>query len=189
MRAIADIGVRERDIDRHCDPRGAPRPQSYSLLGPRPAAEAFHTEALGIVEIDADERIAARVAFDPDDIDAAFAELDARYLAGEAAAHAHTGRSSRRPTPRSTGASSPRRRRTGSTSTTVAATAFAPGELTAYIRAVMGPRAGHQHLHRGRASAERTSERSSPMRRMATSQEGFDAEWRADRLSSRSTAT
>ncbi len=28
--------------------------------------------------------------FDPDDIDAAFEELDARYLAGEAAAHAHT---------------------------------------------------------------------------------------------------
>ena len=29
------------------------------------------------------------VLFDPDDIDAAFEELDARYLAGEAAAHAH----------------------------------------------------------------------------------------------------
>ena len=29
-------------------------------------------------------------SFDLDDIDAAFAELDARYLAGEAAAHAHT---------------------------------------------------------------------------------------------------
>ena len=28
--------------------------------------------------------------FDPDDIDAAFEELDARYLAGEAAAHSHT---------------------------------------------------------------------------------------------------
>ena len=28
--------------------------------------------------------------FDPDDVDAAFAELDARYLAGEAAAHSHT---------------------------------------------------------------------------------------------------
>ena len=52
--------------------------------------EAFHTEVLGIVEIDADDRIAARVAFDLDDIDAAFEELDARYLAGEAAAHAHT---------------------------------------------------------------------------------------------------
>ena len=45
---------------------------------------------IDIVEIDADERIAARVVFDPDDIDAAFEELDARYLAGEAAAHAHT---------------------------------------------------------------------------------------------------
>ena len=28
--------------------------------------------------------------FDPDDLDAAFTELDARYLAGEAAGHAHT---------------------------------------------------------------------------------------------------
>ena len=45
---------------------------------------------LGIVEIDADNRIVASVLFDPDDIDAAFEELDARYLAGEAAAHAHT---------------------------------------------------------------------------------------------------
>ena len=45
---------------------------------------------LSIVEINADNRIVARVVFDPDDIDAAFAELDARYLAGEAAAHAHT---------------------------------------------------------------------------------------------------
>ena len=30
------------------------------------------------------------VTFDLDDIDAAFEELDARYLAGEAAAHSHT---------------------------------------------------------------------------------------------------
>ena len=36
------------------------------------------------------DRIAAVVVFDVDDIDAAFEELDARYLAGEAAAHAHT---------------------------------------------------------------------------------------------------
>ena len=28
--------------------------------------------------------------FEPDDVDAAFAELDARYVAGEAAAHART---------------------------------------------------------------------------------------------------
>ena len=43
-----------------------------------------------IVEIDADGRLAAAVHFDSDDIDAAFEELDARYLAGEAAAHSHT---------------------------------------------------------------------------------------------------
>ena len=43
-----------------------------------------------IVEIDADERIGAVVIFDLEDFDAAIAELDARYLAGEAAAHSRT---------------------------------------------------------------------------------------------------
>ena len=52
--------------------------------------EAFRTEVLCIVEINADERIVAVVSFDLDDIELAFAELDARYLAGEAAAHART---------------------------------------------------------------------------------------------------
>jgi hypothetical protein len=50
----------------------------------------FAVELLAVAEINADNRIAATVLFDPDDINAAFAELDARYLAGEAAAHAHT---------------------------------------------------------------------------------------------------
>ncbi len=50
----------------------------------------FRIEMLNIVETTAEKRILARVAFDPDDFDAAFAELDARYLAGEAAAHAQT---------------------------------------------------------------------------------------------------
>ncbi len=31
----------------------------------------------------------ARVVFDPDDFDAAYEELEARYLAGEAAPYAH----------------------------------------------------------------------------------------------------
>ena len=52
--------------------------------------DAFRIEFLSVVEIDADERIVARVAFDSDDIDAAFAELDARFLAGEAAPFANT---------------------------------------------------------------------------------------------------
>ena len=55
---------------------------------PRPGE--FGVEMLGVAEIDSDERFAAHVLFDPDNIDAAFAELDARYLAGEAAAHSQT---------------------------------------------------------------------------------------------------
>jgi hypothetical protein len=51
---------------------------------------AYYFEGLEIVEVDSTERLAARVGFDLEDLDAAFAELDARYLAGEAAAHAHT---------------------------------------------------------------------------------------------------
>jgi hypothetical protein len=47
-------------------------------------------ELLMLTEVNDDELISYSVVFDPDDIDAAFAELDALYLAGEAAAHAHT---------------------------------------------------------------------------------------------------
>ena len=51
---------------------------------------AFHTDALVVSEINEDERIVGAVSFDVDDIDAAFEELDRRYLAGEAAVQAHT---------------------------------------------------------------------------------------------------
>src|SRR5581483_8140941 len=51
-------------------------------------AEEVSAEVLCVVEIDADERIVARVGFDLDDTDAAFEELDARYIAGEAAPYA-----------------------------------------------------------------------------------------------------
>lgn len=43
-----------------------------------------------VVEIDVNGLIAAVAAFDLNDLDAAFEELEARYLAGEAAAHART---------------------------------------------------------------------------------------------------
>ena len=59
------------------------------------------------------------VVFDSDDIDAAFAELDARFIVGEAVAYAHAWSVIVKwPTPRSTDARYPRQRRTGSTSTT-----------------------------------------------------------------------
>ena len=61
---------------------------TYSSDEQRP--EPFLIEILGVVEINADNRIAAAVVFDTDDMGAAFAELETRYLAGEAAAYAHT---------------------------------------------------------------------------------------------------
>ena len=80
----------EHDVDRHCDPRGAARPHSCPFLGtsrrprrstPRCSTSSRSTPTTG-------SRRSS--LFDLDDIDAAFEELDARYLAGEAAAHAHT---------------------------------------------------------------------------------------------------
>jgi hypothetical protein len=47
-------------------------------------------EVLTVVEVDDNDLIQYTVSFDPDDINTAFEELDTRYLAGEAAAHART---------------------------------------------------------------------------------------------------
>ena len=49
----------------------------------------FHNDVLGICEIDTENRIVASIMFDLDDIDAAFTELDARYVAGDASAYAN----------------------------------------------------------------------------------------------------
>jgi hypothetical protein len=59
---------------------------SNRAVGP----DEISAEVLSVVEIDAENRIAAHVGFDPVDIEAAFEELDARYLSGEAAPYAHT---------------------------------------------------------------------------------------------------
>ena len=92
--ALAEIGVKRMTHDAI-----ATRGESLILTrswaaGRDPRADAFSTDLLNIVEIDADEQIVAHIKFDPDDIDAAFAELDARYLAGEAAAPRTYGRPS-----------------------------------------------------------------------------------------------
>src|SRR6201999_2316228 len=50
----------------------------------------FGVEMLGVAELDTDDRLAAHVMFDVNDIDAAIEELDARYLTGEAAPYANT---------------------------------------------------------------------------------------------------
>ena len=90
MRATADLSVREAPSFVIAT-RGERLALSRNrFVGRDQRPEAFHSEALCIIEIDTDEQILTRVTFDPDDIDAAFEELDARYLIGEAAAHALT---------------------------------------------------------------------------------------------------
>ena len=167
----------ERDVDRHCDPRAS---ASFSLASAPWAAnqpEAFNIEVARVVEIDADERIAAVVVFDPDDIDAAFAELDARYLAGEAAAHAHTwsviARGLRRAQPARASADDAGlgQRRPPASDT------IAPGELSAYIRAG-GTSTPDLSIHV--EAVHRLSDLGAVVTHAShgTSQEGFDAEWR-----------
>ncbi|MCU1695434.1 MAG: putative ATPase, partial [Mycobacterium sp.] len=146
-----------------------------SLSGRGP--EAFHTEVLGIVEIDVDERFVAHVMFDPEDIDAGFAELDARYVVGEATAYAQTWSVIARGL-----AAFNRRELPGFTPDSVnidhrRARGFAPGDLTAYIGATwdLAPdvsayaEAVHRLSNLGAVWTHAVS---------GTSQDGFDAEWR-----------
>ena len=89
MRAVAEVG-----FEGLSSTVIATRGQRLALIRFRtsmrgsPPGEVI-ADVVGIVEIDADNRLVAAVHFDSDDIDAAFEELEARYLVGEAAAHAH----------------------------------------------------------------------------------------------------
>lgn len=88
MQALVDIGARD-----HASDTIATRGERLVLCRTRSSgrrAEAFYVEVLDVFEIDDDETVIARVVFDPDDIDDAIAELENRYLSGEAARHART---------------------------------------------------------------------------------------------------
>src|ERR1700757_4005626 len=132
---------------------------------------------LSVSEINAENQIVTRVAFDLNDIDAAFEDLDARYLAGEAAAHSHTwsviaqayAATNRRELPQTTQdwVSIDHRR----------AIAFAPGELIPYIQATwdIAPdinsyvEVAHRLRNLGAVVTQVVR---------GTSQQGFDGEWR-----------
>ncbi|MGB5795687.1 MAG: hypothetical protein WBH51_07820 [Mycolicibacter algericus] len=142
-------------------------------------AGGFRIELLIVVETNADKRILARVAYDPDDIDAAFGELETRYLAGEAAAFAHTwsviaqiyAAYNRHELPAADWINVDHRR----------STPFATGDVTAVIRAwreltpdfSMHIEAVHRLNNFGAVITHTSS---------GTSQEGFDAEWRQIQL-------
>lgn len=90
MRAWADVGI--ASMTSHVIATRGDRLflGRTRFFGPEQGPDTFHSEVLGLVEIDTETRVVARVVFDANDLDAAFEELDARYRAGEAAAHAHT---------------------------------------------------------------------------------------------------
>lgn len=90
MSATVEIGVKTMTSDVIAvrgDRLALCRSQTW---GRNKGPEAFHTDVFDVFELDADGKVSARVVFDLDDFGAAMAELDARYLAGEAAAHART---------------------------------------------------------------------------------------------------
>ncbi len=139
--------------------------------------QAFNADILSIYEIDADERIAALITFDADDFDDAIAELDARYLAGEAAAHSETW------SVISQAYAALNRHEFPATAPDWinidhrGETAFGPDDLVAYIRAGLDldqdvktyVAAVHRLSHLGVVVTYAAHE---------TSKDGFDAEWR-----------
>ena len=137
---------------------------------------AFLTEVFGLVEIDTDERIVAIVTFELGDFAAALTELDARYLAGEAAAYAHTwsviadghAALNRHELPPTTPDCVSIDHRRGA--------AFAPGDLIEYFRA--GWELG-QDIRTYVEVVHRLSELGAVCTHAGhgVSHEGFDAEW------------
>ena len=176
LRAIVDVGVRNLEsvvIATRGDRLALTRTR---VSGGDKGPEAFGLEMLTVIEIDTDSRIRAGVSFDLDDFDAAIAELDARYLRGEAVDHAHTwsvianayAALNRHELPATTPDWVNIDHRCGPS--------FAPGEMTAYLRTGFdfAPNRFIQAVHR-------LSNLGTVVTRVAngTSEEGFDAEWRA----------
>ncbi len=145
------------------------------------ADQPITVEALLLTEADDDGLISHSVLFDPDDIDSAFEELDIRYLAGEAAAYADVWSDvvrvctafNRREVPAATRDWVNIDHRRG--------TAFAPGELTAYLLATwdLSPTAALyiEDVHRLTDLGAVVT-----LAAHATSHDGFAAEWRVINL-------
>jgi hypothetical protein len=178
MRASADVGVKSVTSTVIATRGNSLALHRVLINGRDKRPEAFRTDALVIVEVDAQSRVIAFVMFDLDDIDAAYTELDARYLAGEAAPHANTWRVITQAYAGMT---------RGELPATVAdlvnvdhrrVTPMAPDAGIAYLRASW-ELAPEFHLYI--ETVHRLSDLGAVFTRWSkgTSQEGFDAEWRA----------
>ncbi|WP_076185656.1 BTAD domain-containing putative transcriptional regulator [Mycobacterium colombiense] len=147
-----------------------------SIVGQGRQSGPFHIEFLSVVEIDTSERLTAHVAFDVDDFDAAVSELDARYVAGEAAAHSHTWSVI-------TGAYAALNQREQPTATPDWVSvdhrrgpSFAPGELPSLLANWNAT----QELHSYSEEVHRLSDLGAVVTSVTheTSHDGFKAEWR-----------
>ena len=174
LRAAADLGIAY--ISSVVVATRGERLVLSHVSGHHQGSEGFVNSMLGVVEINSDNRIAAIVTFEADDIDAAFAELDARYLASEAAPYATRGRPSRGPFPRSTDTPFPLRRRTGLTSTTGEQRRSRPVKSTENIRASWDLTPGSIYIE----EVLRLNGLGAVIGYAAqgNSHEGFEAEWR-----------
>jgi hypothetical protein len=141
------------------------------------ADQPIAVELLHVTELGDDGLMHATVNFDLDDMDAAFEELDARYLADAAPAHAHTwsviaggyAALNRGEMPVTTPAFEDIDRRRGAS--------LAPGDLMEYLRAALDDSVGNR-LHV--VAIHRLTDLGAVFTHVArgTSREGFDAEWR-----------
>jgi class 3 adenylate cyclase len=85
LRVIFDIGVRRIDY-RPIAVRGERLALGERVFrGERSDADSWDVATLAVVELDEHGRVAFEVIFDPDNLDAAVAELERRYVAGEGA--------------------------------------------------------------------------------------------------------
>lgn len=139
--------------------------------------QAVTVDMLGVMEVDPDGPMSRTVTFDLDDGTAAFAELDARYLAGEAApysavwsavAGSYAALNRREPPLTTPGCANVDHRRE---------IAFGPGDGTAYVQTGW-------HLDQGIDIYVEQPHRLSSIGAVvtyvvqATSDDGLDAEWR-----------
>ena len=177
MRAIAELGG-SQIIPTAIATRGEHLVLIRNVFSLRDSPEPFEGEVLDVVEVSAGNQIAAHVLFDVDDVDAAIEELDARYIAGEGAAHARTWSV----VTRAQAALDGRRELPPTTTDWVnldhrRGIGFPPGDMTPFVRA--GWNSGHDVSARIEV-VHRLDDSGAVFVNVVngTSTEGFDAEWR-----------
>ena len=179
MRAFAEVGTLDITLTVVAT-RGERIVLVRDYLSVRDWSDSSYS-GVSVIEINADNQISAHVLFDVDDFDAAVTELDARYLAGEAAAHAQHMVSNHAGVRRAViDGKCPQRHRTWVDIDRRRSPRSSPATWGIPSCHVGGHRAG-QHLHQVGAPAERSAERSLLTQRSGSARDGFDAEWRDSR--------